>query len=166
MNLTFNEQRQLDAAEGWLGLGDSFEANVELQQIRPEMQGHPFVLKVRWDIYADVENWEMAAEVARGITAVLPDNAWGYIQWAYSLHELKRTQAAKDILLSIVKKFPDEYTISYNLACYCCQLGQLPMGMKWIEKAIDVANAGRNNIRLMALVDRDLEPLWNEISEI
>jgi predicted Zn-dependent protease len=94
MKLGLNDQRQLAAAEGWLELGDCLEANEELEQITPEMRAHPFVLRVRYGIYAKAGKWEMAAEVVRGITEVLPDNSWGWIHWAYSLHELKRTKEA------------------------------------------------------------------------
>jgi predicted Zn-dependent protease len=164
MKLGVNDQRLLTAAEGWLELGNWFEANEELGRITPEMRTHPFVLRVRWEVYAKAEKWEMAAEVARGITVMLPDNSWGYIQWAYSLHELKYTKEAHAVLLPIADKFYDEYMISYNLACYACQLGNRKEALQWIDKAIDLA--GKKDIRLMALDDSDLEPLWPNISEI
>jgi hypothetical protein len=82
----------------------------------------------------------------------------------YSLHELKRTKEAHAVLLPIADKFPDEYMISYNLACYACQLGNRKESLQWLGKAIDLA--GKKDIRLMALDDSDLEPLWNDISEI
>jgi predicted Zn-dependent protease len=164
MKLDSSDQRHLDAAEGWLGLGDWLEANEELERITPAMRAHPFVLHVRWSIYAKANRWEMAAEVARGISEMLPDNSWGWIQWAYSLHELKRTKEAQGVLLPVVDKFPDESMIQYNLACYACQLGELKEAFQWLEKAID--SAGNEDVRLTALDDPDLEPLWNQISEI
>jgi predicted Zn-dependent protease len=159
-----NDQRQLNAAEGWLGLGDWVQASKELELITPEMRAHPAVLRVSWGIYAKAEKWELAAEVAQGITVILPDNSWGYIHFAYSLHELKRTREARAVLLPVAGKFPDQYIIQYNLACYCCQLGELKDGLRWLGKAIDVA--GKQHIRIMALEDPDLEPLWKQISEI
>ena len=81
----------------------------------------------------------MAAEVARGISVILPDNSWGWIQWAFSLHELKLTKEAWGVLIPVVDKFPEEYLMRYNLACYCCQLGKLKEAMQWIELAIDLA---------------------------
>lgn len=164
MKLDLDDQRQLDAAEGWLELGDWLQANEELELITPEMRSHPFVLRVRWGIYAKAKKWEMAAEVALGITVGLPENSWGYIHLAYSLHELKRTGEAQAVLLPIVDKFPDQYIILYNLACYCCQLGKLQEGLQWLQSAIDLA--GKQDIRLMALDDPGLEALWKDISEI
>ena len=153
----------LAAAEGWLELGDWLEANEELERITPTLRAHPFVLEVRWRVYAMAKRWELATEVARALSELLPDNSWGFIHYAYSLHELKRTKEAWGVLIPIVDKFPD-HTIRYNLACYCCQLGQLKESLQWLEKAIDLA--GKKDIRLMALDDPDLEPLWKQISEI
>src|SRR5271170_6007324 len=135
MTLSYEDQRHLTAAEGWLELGDELEANEELEQIAPEMRAHPFVLRVRWGIYAHAKRWEMAAEVAQGITVILPDNVWGYIHWAYSLHELKRTKEAQDVLLPVEDKFPGDYLIQYNLSCYCCQLGELKEAFRRLGNA-------------------------------
>jgi predicted Zn-dependent protease len=164
MKLGANDQRQLAAAEGWLELGNWQEANEELERITPEMRVHPFVLRVRWGIYAKAEKWEMAAEVARGMTVMLPDNSFGYKHWAHALHELNRTKEAWGVLIPIADKFPEDHVISYNLACYACQLGNRKEAFQWLWKAIDLA--GKKDIRLMALDDSDLEPLWPDISEI
>jgi len=164
MKLGLNDQRHLDAAEGWLELGNWLEANEELEQITPAMRAHPLVLRVRYGVYAKAKKWEMAAEVARAISEMLPDNSWGWFHWAYSLHELKRTKEAQSVLLPIAAKFPDEYMIQFNLACYACQLGELKEAMQRLEKAIELA--GKEDIRLMALDDADLEPIWDQISEI
>jgi hypothetical protein len=63
MKLELDDQRQLEAAEGWLELGDWLEANEELERITPQMRAHPYVLRVRWGVYAKAQKWEMAAEV-------------------------------------------------------------------------------------------------------
>ena len=64
----------------------------------------------------------------------------------------------------MVDKFPDEHTVSYNLACYACRLGNLRESLQWLERAIDLA--GKTDIRARALDDPDLEPLWKHIGEI
>jgi len=162
--LEFQDRRHLKAAEGWLELGNVLEANEELENITPEMRAHPDVLCLRWQVYAGAKKWEMAAEVARGISIAVPDSPFGWIHWAYSLHALKRTKEAYEVVNSVVAKFPDEYLMRYNMACYACQLGNLKEARVWLGKAIDLA--GKKDIRLMALDDPDLQPLWNEIGEI
>lgn len=164
MKLGLNDQRHLDAAEGWLELGNWSEANEELEQITAQMRAHPFVLRVRWGVYDKAGKWEMAAEIARAMSEMLPDNSWGWIQWAFSLHKLKRTKEARGVLLPIADKFPDESMIPYNLACYCCQIGDRKEAWRWLERAVDLE--GKKEIRLAALQDPDLEPMWTDISEI
>ena len=77
---------------------------------------------------------------------------------------MKKTQEAYDTLKPVVDEFPKEWLMRYNLACYSCQLNNLKEAEQWLEKAIDLA--GKNEIRLMALEDEDLEPLWVKIGEI
>ncbi len=57
-----HDQRHLDAAQGWFELGNCIEATEELDQITPEMRGHPSVLEVRFHIYAAAKKWEYAAQ--------------------------------------------------------------------------------------------------------
>jgi hypothetical protein len=64
----------------------------------------------------------------------------------------------------VADRFPDNYTLRYNLACYACQLGDLKQAWQWLSKAIDLA--GKTDLRQQALDDPDLEPLWTRISEI
>lgn len=162
--LEFQDMRQVEAAQGWIGLDDLVEANEELERITPEMRGHPSVLVIRYEIYSTAKKWEMAAEVAGVISRMLPDESFGWIHLAYSLHELKRTREAWNVLIPIADKFPKETTISYNLACYACQLGNLKDSMKWLERAVDLA--GRKDVRTTALNDPDLEPLWAQIGDL
>jgi predicted Zn-dependent protease len=162
--LELHDQRHLEAAQGWFELGNCIESTEELDQITREMGGHPSVLEVRFHIYAAAKKWEYAAEIAKAISEFAHESPFGYIHQAYSLHELKRTQEAWNVLLPVVDRFPKEYIIRYNLACYACQLGNLKEARDWLKKASDLA--GTKQIKLMALKDADLEPLWKEIGEI
>jgi predicted Zn-dependent protease len=155
------DRRHLDAAEGWLGLGNWSEASVELDSITPQMGTHPEVLRVRYAVYAAAKKWELAAEMGRALIEQVPASPFGFIHLAYALHELKRTREAWNVLLPVADKFPDEYTIRYNLACYAAQLGDLKAARAWLEKAIELA--GTAQVKRMALEDRDLEPLRKEI---
>ncbi len=154
----------LDAAQGWLGLGDWREANEELERITAALRAHPDVLRVRYDVYAAAKKWEMAAEIAQALCTLVPHSPFGFVHLAFTLHEMKRTEEAWNVLLPVVAKFPDEYIIRYNLACYAAQLGDLKGAWAWLEKAIDLADTAE--VKTMALNDPDLEPLWVNISEI
>ena len=58
------------------------------------------------------------------------------------MHELKRTKEAQDVLVPVLDKFPDEYLIQYNLACYCCQLGELKEAFRRLGKPLPLSSIG------------------------
>lgn len=154
----------LAAAEGWLELGNPLEAQSELERITPGLHAHPLVLELRWKIHAQAAQWEQAVIAAHELAHYLPKEAPGWIHWAYSLHELKRTREAREVLLPVAEQFPDDYIIPYNLACYACQLGNEKEALQWLAKA--VALAGKKTIRAMAIDDPDLAPLREKITGI
>ncbi len=154
----------LSAAEGWLELGNDREALLELAALAPEFWEHPQVLEVRWGIYAQAEKWELAVDAARRLTEILPKHGLGWVHLAFSLHELKQTQAAWDILLPVVEKFPQDGIMRYNLACYACQLGDVSAALQWLARASKIL--GKKEIQAMALTDPDLKPLREKISRI
>jgi hypothetical protein len=61
-------------------------------------------------------------------------------------------------LLEAAKLFPDDGMIQYNLACYSAQLGQLDVAQEYLDKSYELGDA--KQIKLMALEDEDLKPLW------
>jgi len=158
------DKLHLEAAQGWLELGNWLEANEELENITAQLRAHPDVLRVRWEVYAKAKKWEVAAEVAQALCQRVPNEAFGWIHLAYALHELKRTKEAWNVLLPVADQFPDHDAIPYNLACYATRLGYLQEARFWLERAIAIS--GKKEVKLMALKDPDLEPLWKEIGEV
>lgn len=156
--LAWPDAHYLQAAEGWLELGNHLEAFQELECITPQLRAHPDVLKMRWDIYAKAKHWFAAMNVATGLVNMLPGDVSGWIHRSFALHELKRTAEARDLLLPAVTKFPKNATIPYNLACYETQLGNLVEGRAWLEKAFTLDTT--KELKLNFLSDPDLEPLW------
>jgi predicted Zn-dependent protease len=156
--LELHDQRHLEAAQGWFELGNCVEASNELDEITAQMRGHPSVLEVRYEIYAAAKKWEYAAEIAKAISELNPGSPFGWVHHAYALHELRRTQEVQKVLLPVVDRFPKEYIMRYNLACYECRLGRLEQAKSWLEKACVLGDPKK--IKEMALNDPDLEPLW------
>lgn len=150
----------LNAAEGWLGLGDWRSAEDELEAITPELRAHPDVLEVRWQVDAAAKRWEACVQIATSLSKVAPERPFGWIHRSFALHELKRTQEALDNLMSVVERFPKDATMHYNLACYECQLGRLEKARHWLAQAFELGDS--KSMRLMALEDDDLRPLWEE----
>jgi predicted Zn-dependent protease len=155
----------LRAAEGWLELGSAKEAAAELENLGSDLQEHPAVLEMRWQISVKELRWDAAKEVAQAIVAQLPEKAAGWLHLSYATRRAAggSVAAAWDVLFPVATKFPDVPLIPYNLACYACQLGQMELAREWLRKAL-VINAAR--YRLMALQDSDLKPLWSEIAEM
>jgi len=67
-------------------------------------------------------------------------------------------EKAKVVLDEAAKLFPDDSMIQYNLACYCAKLGQLDAAKEHLGKSYELGDA--RQIKLMALDDEDLKPLW------
>ena len=154
----------MDAASGWIGLGDLKSARAELEQLSLGILNHPAVLMVRSELLFAEESWESLLPLIEMLLLKFPKLDFLWINRSYAFHELSRTQEAFDALLPAAKKFPKRWLIRYNLACYCSQLGALDEAMKWLQQAI--ALVGEKEIKAMALDDPDLEPLQKTIREL
>jgi tetratricopeptide (TPR) repeat protein len=155
----------LDAATGWLMLGNAVESWREFEQIRPEARNHPAAVEFLWHYFAHEKRWLEAADVAGMLVAACPDEPSAWIHRSFALHELRRTQEAFDLLLPAAKRFPKETTVPYNLACYTCQLGDLPTARRWFQRVLTLAKSLAEKLHRLraALDDADLEPLWPEL---
>ena len=58
----------------------------------------------------------------------------------------------------MLKRFPHDEAIPYNLACYQCQSGNLSEAREWLERALKLGDSKR--VKQMAINDPDLTPLW------
>ena len=150
-----------EAAEGWLELGNHIQAGAELDQIAPGRWAHPDVLELRWHVYAAAKKWETALEIASALIQLVPEHQAGWVHRSYCLNELKLTAEARDNLLPIVAKFPDDATIRYDLACYECKLGGVDQGRIWLENAFRIGDSRR--MKQAALNDPDLARLWKSL---
>ena len=152
----------VQAAEGWLGLGDVESASDELREISPAERMHPAVLEVRYQLYAQARQWDSAVEVADDLAKMLPDKPFVWISLAYATRRKTggSIPEARNILLGAEPKFPTHYLFAYNLACYCSQLGELEQAEQWLKKAAKIDNAA---VKKMAKEDPDLKPLWDSL---
>jgi len=148
------------AAEGWLELGCHLEANYELERISPPLRSHPDVLDLRWQIYAKEGKWEECVEIARALMRGDPERPSGWIHHSVSLHVLHRTEEAYSHLSTVVDKFSGIWTIPYNLACYCAQLGRCDEAKEWFKKAILIDDKA---VPKAGIDDPDLKPLWDSM---
>jgi predicted Zn-dependent protease len=149
---------RLSAALGWLELGNSREAEIELDGIEASLQSHPHVLAVRWQIQARAGTWDEAVGLARSLVELEPGNVSHWIWLAYATRRMTGggLQPAWEVLRPVAERFPEEPIVAYNLACYACQLGRSDEAAQWLAKAVSL---GGDAILSMAREDEDLRPL-------
>ncbi|MDB6124116.1 MAG: hypothetical protein JWQ71_3109 [Pedosphaera sp.] len=156
--LDFPEIFYLLAAEGWVELGNPAEANAELEKIPRKFRSHPDVLNIKWAIHAKEENWNRCLKIATTLVKTARRRSRSWLQYSIALYRLHRTEKAYDNLVQVVNKFPDDWIMRYELACFCAQLGKLEEAWNWLDQACQVGVA--KAVKRMAVTDPDLEPLW------
>ena len=115
-------------------------------------------------MYAQAQKWNVCLLIAQTVTELEPEKPGGWIDYAQSLRRLNRTQEAYDLLSSVADRFPEHPTVFYQLAVYGCRLHKVREAWAWLERTFEIGDA--DQIKLKALDDPDLEPLWAEISEV
>jgi len=151
------DQLHLQAAVGWLELGNHAEANEELEKIQASLRAHPLVLRVRWKVYAKAKRWDGAQEISRTLAEMLPDDASVWLLHATTFYYAGDYQAAYDIAKAKVETFPEDWKLHYDLACYCSRLGKLEDAKTNLHRAMELGD--RQKVQLAALDDPDLEAL-------
>jgi tetratricopeptide (TPR) repeat protein len=163
--LSPQDQWHIEAANAWLMLDDPIDAHEELERITPPMRCHPDVLAMRYAAYGMAGKWEAAFEIARTLVELVPDDASSWLKQAESLRKMPSggAKATLDSLLPVADRFPENVPIAYSLARYSCQSGDLKAARRWLMRAMD---KGGDNIKCVALDDKELEPLWKDKPEI
>lgn len=92
--LTPQDRQHLQAAEGWLELGDWLAANEELEEIDPPCRAYPSVFALRVRIYCAAGKWEIALQIGEVIAKGYAD-AELYLALAISCASLKRVPEAR-----------------------------------------------------------------------
>jgi tetratricopeptide (TPR) repeat protein len=161
MPLDTPDRHHCEAAIGYTELGMYEDANAELENVDPFNRATPEVLRVRAAIYHGLKKWELLQVVALQLTRLEPANIQWTVSLAYATRRAVAIESAQDILLAAKSNFPQEAIIPFNLACYCCQLGDHDAAKNYLKQAFAIDP----NWRQAALDDKDLEPLWKFLGE-
>lgn len=137
------------------------DANAELEEIDPEVRHVPEVLVVRLSVCHALKKWELMQTVARKLALYDGENPNWIVSLAAATRRAENIEAAKRILLEAVEQHPNHALMHYNLACYESVLGELEVAKARLEHALKMDPG----MRVMALDDEDLKPLWDELSE-
>ena len=148
-------ERTILAAQGYSELNMFDDAIAELDTLPEEAARNSTVIELRTVILMQAKRWKPALSASRELCRAEPEKTSGFIHTAFCLHELGRTQEARDVLLTGPDALHSEPTFHYNLACYECALGHLDLARMHLEKSIELDKKMRD----FAKSDPDLAPL-------
>ena len=102
--------------------GDAFSRFQNLSQVRKRWATAVLIRHHYFDdsfqhIYAAAKRWLLAIEVARALTALLPDNEQAWTNYANSLYFTGRTAEARVTAIFSLGRFPENASLHCNLAC-------------------------------------------------
>ena len=158
------DTHHLNAAEGWLGLGNLVEAEHELASVSAAVQSHPEVLRVRYHLYERSKSGTALLKPLNCSAGSSLKPPLAGFTWRMLCTNSGAPGKLINVLIPVVDRFPEEYVIRYNLACYSCQMGELEEARAWLKKSIAII--GADTIKEMASTDPDLRNIWPEIHGI
>lgn len=146
------------AAFGWIELGNVNEALAELDCITPNLQSLMAVKASRLDCLIAGKRWDDAVKLAAELCADYPDESGFWLHNAYATRRCEggSIEAAYEMLAPCVERFPEQWLIAFNVACYLCRMDRLPEA----EAMLDIARlTGGERVDELAKDDEDLMPL-------
>ena len=118
---------------------------------------------MQWEIRLRNGQWLQAFEIAEALVAALPGEPIGWIYRSFALHKLGRVHEARQHLVAAARRFPADWRICYNLACYACQLGDIAGAWNWLDRAMELGEA--DAIKSLALDEAAFQPLWQRTGQ-
>jgi predicted Zn-dependent protease len=152
-------EQKIRAAEGYVELGMYDDALAELDELDPAQQDILEALRMRVEIVLRKRDWKTALRFSLIACQLYPNESPGFIHAAFCLHELGRTEEAKQTLLDGPAKLLDEPVYYYNLGCYDAVLGNLNQAKAYLRASFRLDKSFRN----MAKNDPDLERIRDEL---
>jgi predicted Zn-dependent protease len=131
-------ERTILAAQGYSELSMFDEALAELDSLPAETAGQAAVVEFRVVILMRARRWNPALKLSLELCVLQPDQTGGFIQAAFCLHAMGRTDEAREALLGGPVSLHAEPTYHYNLACYECVLGHLDLARMHLERSIQL----------------------------
>lgn len=138
----------------------NFKAAVdELCQIRTGHQGTMEALQLWAKLHAAQLKWGNVDVVCRTMRQDFPNETFGFLQGAESLHQQGRTPEAMALLQQNQASMGEDAGFLYQMARFECAVDNLSGANLLLRKAFD-----RNgSLREQALGDRDLSKVWNDL---
>jgi Flp pilus assembly protein TadD len=144
---------QLRSACGYAELGMNRESIAALNSIPKAQQDRPEVLQLRLHHLMLRKSWQRALTLSRKLCRVAPDCSAGFLHAAFCLNQLRRTEAARRLLLKGPRALRREPIFYYNLGCYEALLGHPQDARRYLETSFQM----NGQFRAMAKKDPDLK---------
>ena len=150
-----NEPVWLEKTRGYIDLGMLDEAWEEINHLPADKRSSAIAQEMRIIIELDRGRLNEALALSEVHVDLHPDNHAGFIQGAYCLHALDRTEEAIEHLQSGPVSLQDEPVYFYNLGCYALALGKPQAALSWLQQSFEMDPRSKHR----ALEDPDLEEL-------
>jgi len=149
-------------AKGYLELEMYEFAQRELRALPAE---EPWVKRssvFNLSIYQELENWEEAQKIARGLRYEFSEEVDWWIADAYATRRFESITEARSILLEGLALHYDDGLIRFNLACYACVLKSPRECIDFLKEAVK----RDEKFKLMAIEDDDLIDVREELLKL
>ncbi len=159
MSLNPSDARQLEFAWGWLDLGSWSEALKELDQIDPLLLVHPDIMEARLQIYQRAGEWDHAWHIGLVLINLVPDRVEFWLATAHAARHAANGglfQGYLTLLLAALEH-PIDWLVSFTLACYAFQRGDMGEGDWWLGMAGH--QGGGKALQALVRTEPDMEPL-------
>ena len=154
-------ERAILAAQGYLELGMAVEALAELAALPAIEIRDPDIIELRLHILMQATRWADALSTAEELIRLNADAIPAYIHGAFALHELGRTEEARNLLLKGPSELRKDPTFHYNIGCYEAVLGNREAALDSLQASFALDETYRDFARRdpdLTLVREALEP--------
>ena len=149
-------REKMEPAHGYYELGMFDDAWKTLDDLPPEDKAHPLVVLLRLDVLIGLDRLDDAITLGTGACRQWPVIDGFFLKTATALIDLKDYPKAKDLLLASPESLHQKAIYWYDLACCQCMTGEVEQAKKSIWECFERDKV----LRMRALYDFDLEPLW------
>ncbi|MFM7101681.1 MAG: hypothetical protein ACKO3N_10980 [Verrucomicrobiota bacterium] len=155
------DRHRLSAAEGWLALGLPGESLEELDGLGEPSRLLPEARHLRCLALGRLRRFEVLEGVARSYLAEVPDDLRAVLHLANAWHWQQRTEGAYQLARDSRTRFPGQWQLVYDLACYAAQTGRLSEARQRFREALALAPDAKA-LKEYARQDPDLLPLRDD----
>lgn len=133
-----NSEMRLQAVRGYYELEMYDDAWDELKEIEKSYPLTPIILQMKILLLLKEKSWDVALGLTQKLQQMEPENGAGFIQGAYCLHEMKRTDEALALLDGAPESVRSDAIYFYNMGCYQAVIGDVDTAFDCLRKSFDM----------------------------